>query len=145
MKADRCALIDQAHMPQSVGLQEHMEVQKLFGVTNREICSSAITAMQAGDPRELGRLMTDAQSAFDQFAAPMCSELASPKLHQVMAMPELQEHLYGSKGVGSQGDGCAQLLAKTKDSMSRVVAILEALNYPCISMTVQSCQGHEEQ
>lgn len=87
----------------------------------------------------LGKLMKDAQVAFDQFAAPMSSELASPKLHRVMAMPELQEHLHGAKGVGSQGDGCAQLLAKSNESMLRVVAILEANQYPCIAMTVVAC------
>lgn len=123
----------------STHMQEHRDVQQLFGVTNKEICAKAIAAMEDGDAMALGRLMMNAQSAFDQFAAPMCSELESPKLHQVMAMPELQEHLHGSKGVGSQGDGCAQLLTRSKESMLEVVAILERLHYPCIPMTVQSC------
>lgn len=99
-----------------------------------------MAAMCTGDLSMLGKLMNDAQLAFDQFAAPMSSELASPKLHKVMAMPEIQEHLHGAKGVGSQGDGCAQLLAKSDESMLKVVAILEAHQYPCIAMTVEACQ-----
>ena len=96
--------------------------------------------MRAGDASMLGSLMKDAQNAFDQYAAPMCSELASPKLHKILAMPEIQEYLYGAKGVGSQGDGCAQLLAQNQDSMLKIVAILEAQYYPCISMTVKACK-----
>lgn len=99
----------------------------------------AIDAIQKGDASRLGMLMNKAQKSFDEFAAPLSSELESPKLHEVISKPEIQQHLHGAKGVGSQGDGCAQLLVKSEESMNAVVAILEAQDYPCISMTIEAC------
>lgn len=42
-------------------------------------------------------------------------ELTAPKLHRVLQHPKIQPLIYGGKGVGSQGDGAAQLIAKSKD------------------------------
>ena len=48
-----------------------------------------------------------------------------PDLYKVLAHPALQPHIWGGKGVGSQGDGCAQLLCKTEDDVETVMRIVE--------------------
>ncbi len=37
----------------------------------------------------------------------------------------IQGHIWGGKGVGSQGDGAAQFIARSKDDQERVCAMLE--------------------
>ena len=57
----------------------------------------------------------------------------------MLAHPRLQPHLWGAKGVGSQGDGTAQFLCKGRAGQEAVVAALEAdfglhtirLHIPC--------------
>lgn len=47
--------------------------------------------------------MREAQREFDERAGPMCpSQLTAPVLHKVLAHPDLQPHIWGGKGVGSQ-------------------------------------------
>ena len=58
---------------------------------------------------------------------------------QVLAYEPLKKHVWGGKGVGSQGDGCAQLLCKTPEDVDKVMAIVEKelgrshLHLTCIS------------
>ena len=53
----------------------------------------------------------EAQQAFDAHATPMCpAQLTAPNLHRVLSYAPLQSHIWGGKGVGSQGDGTCQLL-----------------------------------
>jgi hypothetical protein len=40
------------------------------------------------------------------------SELTAPKLHALLADPKVKIYSYGGKGVGSQGDGSAQFVAR---------------------------------
>ena len=72
----------------------------------------ARAAVAAGDARALGELMTEAQDRFDRLVAPACPELAAPRLHAVLAHPALRELAWGGKGVGSQGDGSAQVVTR---------------------------------
>lgn len=88
-------------------------VVEFLGPVSEDISSRAGTALAAGDADALGRLMTEAQAAFDRFlqpASPM--ELAAPKLHAILGDEQVRTLAYGGKGVGSQGDGCVQLVAK---------------------------------
>lgn len=73
-------------------------------------------------PSPLHRLlMTEAQLAFDAAAGPLCpAQLAAPLLHTVLALPSLQRHLWGGKGVGSQGDGTVQLLCRSVEDQTKV-------------------------
>lgn len=78
-----------------------------------------------------------AQEEFDTFAAPMCpKELTAPKLHAVLTHPDVQQHIHGAKGVGSQGDGSAQLLCKSKEDMHTVCEILSGMDVRCMTLTV---------
>jgi galactokinase len=84
----------------------------------------------------LGGLMTDAQEVFDRDVAPACPELRSPRLHELLAHPAVAELAHGGKGVGSQGDGCAQLVAKGAEERERLAALLEgSLDVRCLPLT----------
>ncbi len=67
--------------------------------------------------------MCEAQREFDARAGPMCpSQLTAPVLHKVLALEALQPLIWGGKGVGSQGDGTAQLLCKGPAEQQQVSA-----------------------
>ena len=92
----------------------------------------------AGDAARLGALMSEAQLAFDRYAAPACpEELDAPVLHRVLAHPAVQPHVYGGKGVGSQGDGSAQFVARSAADQQAAVEVLERdLGVSCLTLTL---------
>ena len=101
-------------------------VQQLLGPINKRIVGEARAALEAGDGERLGALMTEAQAFFDRYAAPACpEELTAPVLHRVLAHEPLRRHVWGGKGVGSQGDGSAQFVARSAGDQQAVVEILE--------------------
>jgi UTP-glucose-1-phosphate uridylyltransferase/mevalonate kinase len=100
-------------------------VQQLLGPINQRILREARAALEAGDGERLGALMTEAQAFFDRYAAPACpEELTAPVLHRVLAHEPLRRHIWGGKGVGSQGDGSAQFIARSAADQQAVVEIL---------------------
>jgi len=113
-------------------------VQELLGPINRRIVTEARLALEQGDAQRLGALMSEAQSHFDRLAAPASpKELASRMLHKVLAHPPLQQHIWGGKGVGSQGDGSVQLLARSGADQRAVVRILERdFQMPSVTMAI---------
>ena len=101
-------------------------VQHYLGPLNRDIVSRATEDLRAGDAQRLGRLMTEAQQLFDKYCAPACPEqLNAPVLHQVLLYPDIQPHIWGGKGVGSQGDGSAQFVARSEEDREAVVRVLQ--------------------
>lgn len=117
-----------------------LNVQKLLGPINKRITHAAVDALNQGDAAWLGALMVEAQSLFDRYAAPVCpEELTAPVLHQVLNHPPLQPLIWGGKGVGSQGDGTAQFLARSADDQQRIIEIIERdLGLPCLKMTLKA-------
>ena len=114
-------------------------VQGLLGAINQRIVSQAVDALRAADAERLGTLMTEAQAFFDRYAAPACpEELASPILHRVLNYAPLQSHVWGGKGVGSQGDGSAQFIARSQADQQAVVEIIARdLKMPCLTLTLK--------
>lgn len=103
-----------------------VEVQKALGEDNRVITKRAIEYLEAGDAEALGQLMTEAQQLFDTKLMPMCpSELTAPVLHSVLNDPKVKELTFGAKGVGSQGDGTVQLLARDEATQKILVDYLK--------------------
>ncbi len=99
--------------------------QEALGKDNHEIIRKARRAIEEGNPEELGHIMTEAQRLFDDKVAPACmEELASPVLHSVLDDPQIRKWIYGAKGVGSQGDGTVQLLAKNKEAQKKLIDYL---------------------
>ena len=113
-------------------------VHEYLGPINRRIVGEAVKALAAGDARLLGRLMCEAQALFDRHLAPACpDELAAPRLHEVLAYGPIQGLIWGGKGVGSQGDGCAQLVARDAAARDRCAEVLERdLGLACLPLDI---------
>jgi UTP-glucose-1-phosphate uridylyltransferase/mevalonate kinase len=101
-------------------------VQELLGPINKRVTNQAMEALKAGDPARLGALMIEAQEFFDRYATPACpEELTAPVLHKVLDYAPLKPHIWGGKGVGSQGDGTAQFIARSEADQQAVIEIIE--------------------
>ena len=120
-------------------------VQELLGSINHGIMDKAMDALQRGCAESVGQCMTDAQELFDRYAMPASPEhLESPVLHRLLREPKLQAHVYGGKGVGAQGDGSAQFVAKSKQDREAAIGIIEGLGMACLSLTLGG-NGEEEE
>jgi len=115
-------------------------VQDLLGLINKRVVFQAVDALQDGDGARLGALMTEAQILFDRYATPACpEELTSPVLHKVLGYEPLKPHIWGGKGVGSQGDGTAQFIARSQADQQAVIEMIEGdLGMPCLELTMRS-------
>ena len=103
----------------------YQNVQEALGKDNYKIIAKASDAIESGDAEALGKIMNEAQALFDAKIAPACpEELTSPILHSVMNDPNIQPYIWGVKGVGTQGDGSVQLLARDKACQQALVAYL---------------------
>jgi UTP-glucose-1-phosphate uridylyltransferase/mevalonate kinase len=120
----------------------HREVQKYLGATNRSIVQEAAAALQEGNAEKIGELMNKAQAEFDKHVQPMCpEELTAPVLHKVLSYEKLQPYIYGGKGVGSQGDGSAQLIARDENCQKKAMAIIKrGLEMSCLPLIIRSQQ-----
>ncbi|BAY38194.1 GHMP kinase [Nostoc sp. NIES-2111] len=106
--------------------QIQQNVQKYLGSISSAITQAAAEAIQQGDAQLLGTLMTKAQAEFDHYVVPACPEqLIANKLHQLLNHEPLSPYIFGGKGVGSQGDGTAQLIAKNQESQTKVIEIIQ--------------------
>lgn len=111
---------------------------KALGELNQDIIDRAVLYMRDGKVEELGRLMTEAQDNFDKYIAPMCpSQLKSPKLHEVLADEKIKDLTYGGKGVGSQGDGSVQFLAKSAEDQEALVEYLRSKDMHAYPLTIK--------
>jgi UDP-glucose pyrophosphorylase len=121
--------------------QDQMQhnVQEYLGPINRRIVTQAAEALQQGDPERLGALMNEAQDLFDKNLRPACpSQLTAPVLHKLLGHEPLKQYLYGGKGVGSQGDGTAQLLAKNAECQEKAIEIIERdLGMSCLELVLR--------
>lgn len=101
-------------------------VQELLGPINKRIVLEAVEAIKKSDARRIGELMVEAQKNFDRYAIPACpEELTAPVLHKVLNYEPIQPHIWGGKGVGSQGDGTAQFIARSAADQQAVIDILQ--------------------
>jgi UTP-glucose-1-phosphate uridylyltransferase/mevalonate kinase len=115
-------------------------VQRLLGPINKDIIHRAVEALQQSESQTLGSLMVEAQQLFDTYASPVCpEELTAPALHRVLNYEAIKPHIFGCKGVGSQGDGTAQFLCRSIEDQDRVVEILHKdLGLPGLKLTLHA-------
>jgi galactokinase len=112
-------------------------VREALGARNRELVARARGALEQGDAELLGALMTEAQALFDAQLAPACPELAAPRLREVLTHPAARELATGGKGVGSQGDGCAQLVARDARARDELAErLIHQFQVDCYPLTV---------
>lgn len=103
-------------------------VQAALGKDNHKIIELASKAIEEGNAERLGEIMIFAQKLFDEKVAPACPEqLTAPVLHSVLQDKNILKWIYGAKGVGSQGDGTVQFLAKDKKSQKKLVEYLNSV------------------
>lgn len=114
-------------------------VQELLGPINKRLAFQAVEALKGADGERLGALMSEAQAYFDRYAAPACpEELTAPALHRVLNYPPLRSHIWGGKGVGSQGDGTAQFVARSEADQQAAIEIIERdLGAICLKLTLR--------
>jgi len=134
-------LIDlQNHYTQSQGLQTAL------GRANEQFVRSACQFIQAGDAKALGELMIQAQAVFDRdVAVHSPRQLDSPLLHELLSFQAIQGHIFGGKGVGSQGDGTAQFVAKNPMHRDQAIKAIEQA-FPqmrCFPLTINSASTSE--
>lgn len=119
--------------------EKEQAIQDALGPINHKIVSKAVDFMKEGDAEALGKLMTEAQTIFDEKVAPMCpSQLQSPILHKTLNDPYLKDLSYGGKGVGSQGDGSIQFLAKDEKCQQQIIAYLNGLSMSAYALTLKA-------
>ncbi len=114
-----------------------------FGPMNQEIVSRAVGHLTEGDAEGLGKLMTETQRLFDEYCAPACpEELAAPLLHRVLELESIAPLIWGGKGVGSQGDGSAQLVARSETDRDQVMRILDKeAGLSCLALDLRPVAG----
>jgi UTP-glucose-1-phosphate uridylyltransferase len=112
-------------------------VHEALGQENHEIVSKAIAFIKEGDTESLGALMTEAQALFDKKVAPASpADLRAPVLHRWLEDPVCKELAYGGKGVGSQGDGSIQFLAKSQEGQEALAAHLGSQGMEAYAFTI---------
>ncbi len=106
------------------------QVQYYLGKINTNLVQQAVVAIQRGNAEAIGSLMVQAQAAFDRYLIPACpQQLTAPQLHQLLNHQHLQPYIYGGKGVGSQGDDTAQLIARDQICQAQAIDIIQR-NFP---------------
>jgi len=111
-----------------------------LGEANREIAFKAKKAIEEGDTEQLGKLMIEAQRNFDRYVIPACpEELTAPLLHSTLSHPDIQDLIWGGKGVGSQGDGCAQFVAKGIEERNELMKRLCNMGLQPYELTIKKC------
>lgn len=106
--------------------EKEKTVHEALGEDNAAFVQQAVECIENGEVERLGALMREFQRNFDQKVAPACpEELTSPVLHSVLEDEKIQPWIYGCKGVGSQGDGTVQFLAKDEKSREELIRYLK--------------------
>lgn len=117
--------------------EREVRIQEALGKDNEEIILCAIEYIRNGELEKLGALMTCAQKIFDEKVAPMCpSQLTSPILHRTLVDPNIKALTFGGKGVGSQGDGSIQFLAKDEKCQLKLIEYLKSLGMRPFKLTI---------
>jgi galactokinase len=116
------------------------EKQNFLGKFNKLLVEFSKKYFENNCHEVLGQLMTKHQDMFDKILCPYCEkELKEPKLHEIMKYEDIQDLMYGIKGVGSHGDGTAQILAKNKEAQDKIIELLENnFDVSCLELTLES-------
>lgn len=105
--------------------QEYFEI-------NKRVVMEAREALRNGDALKVGNIMNSAQENFDRYLMPASPEqLQAPVLHSVLSMQDLQRFIYGGKGIGSGGDGSAQIICKSREEREEARRILTVKKFDC--------------
>lgn len=115
--------------------EEELE-HKALGEYNLDIVKRATRYMAEGNAPALGALMNEAEQMFNKYLTPMSDALKAPKLEKTLSDPNIQDWIYGGKGVGSHGDGSVQFLAKDENCQQKLEAYLNSHGLKAHSLTI---------
>lgn len=115
--------------------EEELE-HKALGEYNLDIVKRATRYMAEGDAPALGALMNEAEQMFNKYLTPMSDALKAPKLEKTLSDPNIQDWIYGGKGVGSHGDGSVQFLAKDEECQQKLEEYLNSRGLKAHSLTI---------
>lgn len=117
-------------------------VQEALGQDNRFFVKKAVEYIESGNLEKLGEVLNEFQANFDRKVMPACpQELRAPVLHSVLEDEEIKKFVYGCKGVGSQGDGTVQFLARDKESQIHLINYLkQERNIDSVPFTIKPQQ-----
>ena len=101
-----------------------LNLYRALGKINERINRKAKEYIETGSIKKLGLLMNKAQLVFDKNVSEYSSELKAPRLHHLIFFLKKIEGVLGIKGVGSQGDGMAQVLVE-KERVQDIKKIVE--------------------
>lgn len=99
-------------------------VHEMMEEKNQILVSRMKKAIALGDLKEVGHIFTDSQKLIDEAGIPICDEYKAPVLHKTMEDEFIKKNSYGSRGVGSGGDGTIQILAKDRKTQDKLVYYL---------------------
>ena len=105
--------------------KEEENVKRMLCEDNKIIIDNGLKALEKGDIFEFGKIMTKAQVLIDESAGKICKDLEGPRLHEIMNDKFIKEMSYGAKGIGSNGDGAIEILAKDKLSQESIINYLK--------------------
>jgi len=117
--------------------ESEQNLHKALGEWNHDIVARAVKYMADGEVEALGHLMTEAEELFERYITPMSPALQAPRLHQVLADPNIQPLVYGGKGVGSHGDGSVQFLAKSGEAQRQLLDYLNGQGLKAYPLTLR--------
>ena len=85
--------------------------------------------------------MVEYQTKFDSFVTPFSDELKAPLLHMLFDEIARETDVLGYKGVGSQGDGMAQIIVSNKEKAEELEEIIRnRLNMNCINLSIRGAE-----
>ena len=117
-----------------------VDLRAALGSRNRRHVADCVEAIKRGDAKALGRTYVEAQATFDAATRHLCSELEAPLLRGLLAdvHRDVPETVFGSKGVGSQGDGAAQFVCPSESMSSKLRQYLHSRNLDAYAVTIRS-------
>lgn len=119
--------------------EKDRNIHEALGADNHRIISEASKAIADGNAQRIGELMNEAQRIFDEKVAPGCpEELCAPKLHSVLNDESIAGYIYGGKGVGSQGDGTVQFIARDRNCQDKLVERLDSMGLEAHAFTLHA-------
>lgn len=107
---------------------------------NSQLVLEAKRSIEQGNAIQLGKLMNEAQVAFDANLMPLCTDqLSAPKLHYILKeiLSNKDLNVLGGKCVGSGGDGTAQFICLDEASQRKTIQFIqEQYHLPCIALII---------
>lgn len=110
-----------------------------LGEYNKINIKRAEESLVKGHFKELGKILLESQEKFDENVAPFSKELKAPLLHDFFDFLKNDNLVLGYKGVGSQGDGVAQILMRDScDCDILIDKIRKNYNYECYKIKIET-------